>query len=120
MASSIVTTGTQIMCNHQSPATSSKPSSRVKIANQPVVLQAPPLAVGSCPAKLPSPGGPVPAPCVVINFSAPTTRVKIEGMAALIESSVGTCVGPLGAAASILPGQQRVKGIRCRSHIHIR
>jgi hypothetical protein len=111
MGSPLVTVATQVKCNHSGAATSSKPSSRVKVLQQAVVLKAPPLMVASCPAKLPSPGGPVPAPCVTINMSVATVRLKVEGLAVLTESSTGTCIGPLGMMPVISPGQQRVKGI---------
>lgn len=107
MGSPLVTVGTQIQCNHSGSAVTSRPSLRVKVSGQPAVLRSPPLLVAACPAKLPNG---TPAPCVLVNFSVATLRLKIEGTPVLTDSSTGICIGPLGVTPTIQPGQQRVKG----------
>lgn len=108
-----------VMCAHGGKATPSVPNARVKIMGTPVPMLSSPFMVAGCSYQTPTPGGPVPSPCVQATFLPPsaTLRVKSKGQGLLCQSSMtGPCTPtPPGVPLPFQPvssaGQTRVKGL---------
>jgi hypothetical protein len=91
-----------------------KPAStntRVLAGGSPVVTIADTFLIAGCPFTVP---GPKPQPCMRVQWSAPATRVFVNGSPALLQASVGTCLSadqiPAGPPV-ISVNQPRVVGM---------
>ena|SRR5262245_60892738 len=84
---------------------------RVLVGTNPVATAADQFPVTGCTFTLP---GPKPSPCVLIKWTAPATRVKVNGFPPILSVSggVGTSAeqAPQGAAIVILE-QFRVSAV---------
>jgi hypothetical protein len=98
MPGHFLTTASTIMCPHGGSAILQTSNTVVKAEGAPVLLETDIHPVAGCPFTLP---GPKPSPCVRIEWSAGTTKVKVGGTPALVRSSVGRCISPEGAPQGV-------------------
>jgi hypothetical protein len=77
----------RVMCPHGGTLTTTPRVSRVTLGGRAPLLLDDPNVVGGCGAS---------SPCARVQWSAPATRVTIEGGKPLLSTSVGTCVGGAG------------------------
>lgn len=99
-------------CTHQGQIlpTGSAPSARVTLGGQPALKgTAPVYSIAAC--AFTTPDG-TPKPCTTAQWTVNATRVLIEGMPALLSSSTGITIGPLGVQGtpSVMVSQVRVTG----------
>ena len=101
--------GAQVMCSHGGQATPAMTSLRVTLGGQGSTTLAHTYTVAGCPFTTPEG---VPKPCITVQWTAPATRVRIEGQPALLSSSSGVTIGPLGTQGSpnVVMQQVRVSG----------
>lgn len=98
-------------CTHQGQIipTGSAPSARVSLGGQPALKgTAPVYTIAAC--SFSTAAGP--NPCTTAQWTVNATRVLIEGMPALLSSSTGITIGPLGVQGtpSVMVSQVRVTG----------
>ncbi len=99
-------------CTHQGQIvpSGSVPSRRVRLGGQPALMGTLPVYnIVAC--TFTTPDG-VPKPCTTAQWSVNATRVRIERMPALLSSSTGVTLGPLGiqGTPSVTVSQVRVTG----------
>jgi len=93
-------------CSHGGSATPIVGNPRVKIAGSAVLTVMSQLSIAGCSNN---PTGSSPLPCLIALFALGATRVKVMGMAVLLDSSSPTNI-PTGASTTISEPQTRVKG----------
>ncbi|MCR9088143.1 MAG: hypothetical protein NXH97_15515 [Rhodobacteraceae bacterium] len=100
--------GATVICTHGGQALPSTTSTRVQLGGQPAVTAAHSFTIAGCPFST----GDGPKPCASVTWTAPATRVRIEGAPALLSSSAGITIGPLGTqgAPQAVVQQARVRG----------
>ncbi|MEM8957347.1 MAG: hypothetical protein AAGC86_05970 [Pseudomonadota bacterium] len=100
--------GATVICTHGGQCLPNSASTRVRLGGQPAVTAAHTHTVAGCP--LTTPDGP--KPCASVTWTAPATRVRIEGAPALLSTSAGITIGPLGTqgAPQAMGQQARVTG----------
>ena len=106
MPGALLTTQSQIMCPHGGQAILVSTNSRVQ-ATAPVLLETDAHMVAGCPFTL----GLKYSPCVRIEWSAGATKATIDGVAPLLQSSMGKCFSPESApqgVAIVVATQSRV------------
>jgi hypothetical protein len=87
--------GALFTCPHMAPATVETVNTRVLVGGLAAATAADLHTVKGCTFTLP---GPKPSPCVLIKWQAPATRVKINGLPAILATSIG-----LGTSAEQAP-----------------
>jgi uncharacterized Zn-binding protein involved in type VI secretion len=98
--------GATIMCTHGGQVQASTPSTRVRVAGQPIVVQPVPHMVAGCPFNVS--GSPV--PCVTAQWVSGAVRVRSMGMPVLLQDSQAVCA-PNGTPVTISITQVRVRGV---------
>jgi len=91
--------------SHGAEAKPTTGNPRVKIAGSEVLTVATQFTVQSCSNVVAS----SPFPCVIAMFPQGATRVKVGGMAVLLDSSTATIL-PTGVTLEITNPQKHVKG----------
>ena len=108
----LVQAGAKVSCPHGGQVNVLPTQPRVR-AGQPAGLVTAPSPVVGCPFQIPTPAGPKPQPCVRVQWTSGTLRVRATGQPLLVQSSTGLCLSaeqiPQGAPLIILT-QVRVKG----------
>lgn len=101
--------GATVMCTHGGQATPTMASLRVKLGGQPATTLSHTYTISGCPFATPEPA---PKPCTTVQWTTPATRVRIEGQPALLSTSQGITIGPLGTQGtpSVVVQQTRVRG----------
>lgn len=101
--------GAQVMCTHGGQANPAVASTRVKLGGQPATTQSHSYTIAGCLFSTPESG---PKPCTSVQWTTPATRVRIEGAPALLSSSQGLTIGPLGTQGTPMAVMQqtRVRG----------
>lgn len=100
----ILQQGCTIMCPHGGRATVVPTNTRVKVGGGYALLPTDTYVIAGCPFTV----GPKYQPCVSIQWTAPATRVKVNGTPVLMESSVGLCK----SAEQIVQGTAMVQGVQ--------
>ena len=106
MSGPILHLGATVTCTHGGQALPTMPSARVLLSGQPAVSQASPWTVARCGFVPPGGNG----PCVSATYVAAATRVLIEGMPAVLQSSTSICT-PTGTPLIPVQVQTRVIGM---------
>jgi hypothetical protein len=107
MPGPLLTVGDPALCPHGALAHDVGAGQRVRVAGMAVATIADPFVVGDC-GFMDDSG---PHPCVTVRWATPATRVRLSGVAPLLQSSQGLAVRADGTAAgsvTIVPGQMRV------------
>jgi hypothetical protein len=110
MAGPSLTAASTLLCPHGGTVAIVPSSTRATAGGAPIATTADTFTIAGCVFTLP---GPVPSPCVRVQWIVPELRVKHGGAPALDAGSVGLCLAATGAPqgpVSIQPAQSRVKG----------
>jgi hypothetical protein len=94
MAGPSLTTASTLTCPHGGQVTIVPASPRAVAGGAPLATTADTFIIAGCAFTLP---GPVPSPCVQVQWIVPGLRVKAGGGRALDAGSVGLCIGATGA-----------------------
>jgi hypothetical protein len=110
MPGSLLTVSATVTCPHQGRAAPQPAQSRVLAGGQPVDTVADLYPVVGCPLTVSA----KPQPCLTVRWVTTATRVRVNGVPVLLQSSTGVCQSgeqiPQGpAVVSVV--QQRVVGI---------
>ena len=97
------------MCTHAGQATTSVASTRVKLSGQQATSLAHSYTISGCTFATPEPA---PKPCTTVQWSSAATRIRIEGQPALLSTSQGITIGPMGTQGTPTTSvqQTRVRG----------
>jgi hypothetical protein len=95
MPGPVMHVGALFTCPHMAPATVESFNTRVFVGGLAAATAADLFTVKACMFTLP---GPKPSPCVLVKWQAPATRVKINGLPAILATSIG-----VGTSAEQLP-----------------
>jgi hypothetical protein len=101
--------GATVICTHGGQATPAGASVRVTLSGQPATTLSHSYTIAGCPFATPEPA---PKPCATVQWTTPANRVFIEGTPALLSSSQGITIGPMGTQGtpSAVAQQTRVRG----------
>lgn len=109
MSGNTLTESASLQCPHGGTVQIVPGSPRVKADGVAAALATDTFIVSGCPFQLP---GPVPSPCVTVQWLVTDLRVKAGGAATLSQSSVGLCLSaaqvPQGTVV-IVNAQVKVK-----------
>jgi uncharacterized Zn-binding protein involved in type VI secretion len=84
-------------------------NARVLVSGMPVATMGDQYLVAGCAFTIPPP-----QPCIRVHWLVPATRVLINGQPAILQTSVGLCLGPTQApqgAPIVIATQPRVIGM---------
>jgi hypothetical protein len=110
MAGPSLTAASTLLCPHGGTVAIVPSGTRSTAGGTPIATTADTFTIAGCVFTLP---GPVPSPCIRVQWIVPGLRVKNGGVAALDAGSVGLCLAATGAPqgpVSIQPAQSRVTG----------
>lgn len=101
----VLNTAATVMCMHAGTAQPIVPSLRVKVMNQPAIVQTTTYAVAGCSlVSVPMP------PCVTAQWTVAATRVRSMGALLVLQDSTAVCA-PTGGPLQVIVAQMRVKGM---------
>jgi hypothetical protein len=83
-----LTVGAQLMCPHGGMVSAISQNSQVTAGGDPIVGASDTFMIAGCPFFI----GPVPHPCMQIQWLVPVTRSQAVSDYSLTEASVGLCV----------------------------
>jgi len=98
MPGNILTTASTVMCIHGGQAILFTSHTKGIGSGSPVLLESDVHPVVGCPFTLP--GGKY-SPCVRIEWSAGANQVAVNGVAVLVQSSLGKCLSAEGAIQGV-------------------
>jgi hypothetical protein len=105
MADEILHQGATVLCAHAGQAQPVTVNLRVKVSNQPIVMQSTIYTVAGCIEPTPPNGN---GPCVTAQFTNAALRVRAGGEPVLLKSDQAICT-PTGTGLNIISTQIRVK-----------
>jgi hypothetical protein len=85
----LLNTASVLMCPHGGTVSAITSNTRVNAGGSPVVRASDTFIIAGCPFTLP---GPVPSPCVSVQWISPDTRSQVMSDFTLSEASVGLCL----------------------------
>ncbi len=109
MPGRLLTVASTIMCPHGGQAILFTSNARIMADGAFVLIESDVHPVAGCPFTI----GPKYSPCVQIRWSGGAAQTAIDGVPALVESSIGLCLSPEGApqgTAVIASAQMKVSG----------
>lgn len=86
--------GAVAMCPHGGQVTTISADTQVLVSGMPVALMTDQFVVVGCVFTLP---GPVPQPCVMVQWTTPAAETLVNGQPAVTAASVGLCIAANGA-----------------------
>jgi len=92
-----LTTASQVMCPHGGQAILTTSNTKVFAGGAPVLLESDIHPVAGCPFTI----GPKYSPCVRIEWTAGASKVTVNGIKPLVQSSVGKCYSPESALQGV-------------------
>lgn len=96
-----------VICAHGGQAKPTLLNPRVKVMGVPITTQGPPYAIAGCV----NPPPPVNVgPCMIGNWFTASLRIKVMGLAVLLQDSRSICV-PTGTPLNVIIANVRVKGV---------
>ncbi len=98
--------GATVLCTHGGQANPTSSSTRVTLGGQPATTMAHTYTIAACPFATPEPA---PKPCLQVQWTAPATRIRIEGQPVLLSTSQGLTIGPLGTQGTPMAVAQQVR-----------
>jgi hypothetical protein len=110
MAGHNLTIASSLACPHGGTVAIAPGGERALAGGAVMVTIADVFTISGCPYVLPT-TPPTPSPCLVVQWSVGQARLKIGGVPALDETSVGLCIGtgPQGAVV-VVATQTSVQG----------
>ena len=105
----LLTAASTMMCPHGGTATA-VPSQTKAIVDAPILLMSDTFMIAGCAFMI----GPVPSPCLTVQWVVSATRVQAGGTLVLNEASVGLCLAATQAPQGTLliaNTQPKVAGI---------
>jgi hypothetical protein len=87
MGAMMLQAGCTMKCPHGGTVQAIPSQSKVLLNGAPVLLVSDLAMVAGCAFTV----GPKPQPCLTVQWSAPATRVTINGTAPLLQTSIGLC-----------------------------
>jgi len=93
MGAAILQFGCTMMCPHGGQVMAIPSQSKVLLGGQPALLSSDTFSILGCPFVI----GTVPSPCLTVTWTAPATKVQVNGQQPLLETSVGMCNSAAGA-----------------------
>ena len=105
MPGNLLTTGSQIMCPHGGQAMLTTGNAHVSAGAMNVLLETDVHVIAGCPFTI----GPKYSPCVRVEWTAGASKATVDGVAVLIRTSIGKCIGAEGApqgVATVVTTQQ--------------
>lgn len=104
-----------VVCFHQAPVTIAPAQTRVLASTQLVAVSSAQLTVAGCPFQVPVPGGTKPQPCVRVQWSNLSARIKIMGQPVLLQPTpAGVGAGICQSAEQIPQGPPTVNQMQAR------
>jgi hypothetical protein len=106
----IMDVGCTVQCPHGGKASIVTANSVVKVGGGYAVLKTDTMTIAGCAFTLP---GPKPSPCVSIEWNGEAQKVKVNGTAVLLQTSVGLCKSAEGTpqGPAVVAGvQAKVQG----------
>jgi len=97
----ILNISSTVLCMHGGSAILTTSNTRINADNLPALLESDVHAVAGCPFQIPVGVGTKPSPCIKIQWAAGSTKVQVNGVGVLVQSSIGTCYSPEGAPQGI-------------------
>jgi hypothetical protein len=85
----LLTTASVLMCPHGGTVSAVTSNTRANAGGAPLVRVSDTFIIAGCPFTLP---GPVPSPCVSVQWVSPDARSQAGGAFTLSEASVGLCL----------------------------
>jgi hypothetical protein len=104
----LLTTASTIQCTHGGQAILTTANTHVTAGGAPVLVQTDIHPVVGCPFTV----GPKYSPCVRIEWSGGSPKVTIDGTPALVQLSIGRCIGAEGAPQGVaIVVQTQIKAV---------
>ena len=107
MAAGVLQLGCAIQCPHGGQATVVTTNARVRVDGAFALLPTDVFTIAGCAFTLPNGA---PSPCVIVDWSAEATRLKVGGVGPLLATSIGLCK----AATQAVQGPATVTGVQTR------
>jgi hypothetical protein len=106
----LLNTASVLMCPHGGTVSAITSNTQVNVGGSPAVRASDTFIIAGCPFTLP---GPVPSPCVSVQWISPDTRSQVMSDFTLSEASVGLCLAATQAPQGtvlITSTQEQVTG----------
>jgi hypothetical protein len=106
----ILQMGATIQCPHGGTVTPIPSNVKVSVNGAFALLVSDVFIVAGCPFMI----GPKPSPCLTVEWQSPSNKVKVNGTAVLLQTSIGLCKSPEQAVqgtALIISAQTKVNGM---------
>ena len=106
----ILQQGAVIQCPHGGTVNPVPTNFKVRINGAPALLVSDLFLVAGCPFMI----GTKPSPCITVEWQSLANKVKVNGTAVLLQSSIGLCKSPEQAVqgvAIVSGAQTKVNGI---------
>ena len=97
MPGNLLTIASTIMCPHGGQAILFTTNAKAMADGAPVLLESDVHPVVGCPFTI----GPKYSPCIKITWSGGATKASVDGVPALVQSSIGLCASPEGAPQGV-------------------
>ena len=97
MPGNVLNISSTVMCMHGGSAILTTSNSKVMADNVPALLESDIHSVAGCPFQIPVGAGTKPSPCIRIERSGGATKLQVNGVGVLVQSSIGKCYSPEGA-----------------------
>lgn len=107
MPGNLLHAGATVVCLHTGQAQPMTSVPRVRVSGQPVVVQTTQYTIAGCTLPPPTAAN---GPCATAQWISAATRVRVNGVAVLLQDSQAICA-PSGTGLNIVLTQQRVRGI---------
>lgn len=88
MSMNLLHANATVVCPHGGQATVRPAQNRALVSSQPVAVQSDVYTITGCTFNISG----SPHPCVTIRWVQPSVSVKVNGVPALLENSVGLCL----------------------------
>lgn len=97
MPGNYLTTASTILCPHGGTAILTTTNNSLFADGAPVLLESDVHPVVGCPFTI----GPKYSPCIKIQWSMGSTQTLVNGIAPLVQTSIGLCSNPEGAPQGV-------------------
>jgi hypothetical protein len=105
----LLNTASTLMCPHGGTVQIISANTTTQVGGAYAALASDTFVIAGCPFMI----GPVPSPCVQVNWVQPAAQSQVNGTPTLTEASVGLCVAATGAVqgpVTIVVAQPQISG----------